>query len=292
MIVDCHCHAGKGDGLTGPWDTEAPLGAYLRRARAAGIDKTVIFPAFGGDYARANAALARIAARHPGRLLCFALVHPMRDAGRIREMVDRAVTEWGFLGIKVHRGEAPATREVCEAARAYQIPVLYDVANHVYRAEVIAGQYPDVKFIIPHLGSYDDDWRVHLHLIDLMTRMPNVYADTSNVNRFDDIVAVVRRAGAGRVLFGSDGPWSHPGVELEKIRLLRLAPHDEALVLGGNLLRLIRDARVPARVARTRVMDRVAGRSTTARLIGAGRTRSGRDVRGQMPTGTIRRAGA
>ena len=33
MIIDSHCHAGQGDGLTGPWDTSAPLGAYLRRAR-------------------------------------------------------------------------------------------------------------------------------------------------------------------------------------------------------------------------------------------------------------------
>jgi hypothetical protein len=23
MIIDCHCHSGKGDGLTGPWDTNA-----------------------------------------------------------------------------------------------------------------------------------------------------------------------------------------------------------------------------------------------------------------------------
>jgi hypothetical protein len=29
MIVGCHCHAGKGDGLTGPWDTRAPLGKYI-----------------------------------------------------------------------------------------------------------------------------------------------------------------------------------------------------------------------------------------------------------------------
>ncbi|HEU0302639.1 MAG TPA: hypothetical protein VFR37_24475 [Longimicrobium sp.] len=37
MIIDSHCHAGKGGGLTGPWDTDAPLragdgpGAALRR---------------------------------------------------------------------------------------------------------------------------------------------------------------------------------------------------------------------------------------------------------------------
>ena len=54
MIIDAHCHAGRGDGFTGPWDTVAPLGVYLRRAFAAGIDRTVLFAAFHSDYAAAN----------------------------------------------------------------------------------------------------------------------------------------------------------------------------------------------------------------------------------------------
>jgi predicted TIM-barrel fold metal-dependent hydrolase len=47
----------------------------------------------------------------------------------------------------------------------------------------------------------------------------------------------VERAGAKKNLFGSDGPWLHPGVELAKVRLLGLSPGDEQLVLSGNLLR-------------------------------------------------------
>ena len=38
MIVDCHCHAGTGEGLQPPWDTEARVEPHLERARAAGID--------------------------------------------------------------------------------------------------------------------------------------------------------------------------------------------------------------------------------------------------------------
>lgn len=60
MIIDCHCHAGKGDGLTGPWDTAAPLEKYLRWAGRAGIARTVIFAAFHSDYAEANREVARI----------------------------------------------------------------------------------------------------------------------------------------------------------------------------------------------------------------------------------------
>ena len=41
MIIDSHCHAGKGDRMTAPWNTDAPTAAYLRRARAAGLDKTL-----------------------------------------------------------------------------------------------------------------------------------------------------------------------------------------------------------------------------------------------------------
>ena len=103
MIIDGHCHAGRGERLTAPWNTAAPLGAYLRRARAAGIDRTVVFAPFDGDYRIANAEVARIVARHPGRLIGFACVHPNRDAGRVRALVGRAVREWGFRGIKVHR---------------------------------------------------------------------------------------------------------------------------------------------------------------------------------------------
>src|SRR5215207_2041902 len=55
MIVDAHCHAGRGDGLTGPWDTDAPIEPYLRRARAATIDRTIIVAPFHSDYAKANA---------------------------------------------------------------------------------------------------------------------------------------------------------------------------------------------------------------------------------------------
>jgi hypothetical protein len=50
----------------------------------------------------------------------------------------------------------------------------------------------------------------------------------------------VKRAGARKVLFGSDGPWLHPGVELHKIKLLGLPPEKEALILGGNALRVLK----------------------------------------------------
>ena len=239
MIIDCHCHAGKGDLLTGPWDTDAPIDLYLKRARTAGIGKTVIFSPFHSDYQQANANTARIVAKYPGRFIGFAFVHARRDRGRIYQIVKQAVTQWGFQGIKAHRMDAPATRELCEVARTFRLPLLYDPAGETDSIELLAGEYPDVNFIIPHLGSFADDWRAHLRVIDQIVRFPNVYTDTSGVRRFDYLVQAIRRGGAHKVLFGSDGPWLHPGVELYKIHLLGLPPQQKALVLGQNLQQLL-----------------------------------------------------
>jgi uncharacterized protein len=244
MIIDAHCHAGQGDGFTGPWDTDAPLGLYMQRAAHAGIARTVLLPAFHSDYALANRALAQIVARQPQRFIGFAMVHPARDRGRVREMLTVAVEQYGFAGIKVHRHDAPITREICDAARDLRVPVLYDVMGEVSVVELLAEQYPDVAFIIPHLGSFADDWRAQLALIDHLVRHANVHADTSGVRRFDVLQQAVQRAGAHKILFGSDGPWLHPALELAKVRLLHLAPADAALVQGGNLMRLASRARL------------------------------------------------
>lgn len=246
MIIDAHCHAGHGDGLTGPWDTAAPLGRYLRRANAAGIERTVLFAAFHSDYRAANREVARIVRSKPERFIGFAFINAERDRGRVGEMIAEAVEEHGFRGIKVHRHDARITREICDAARAWSLPVLYDVMGEIAPIELLATEYRDVDFIIPHLGAFGDKWDAQRALLDLLVRHSNVYADTSSVQRFDLLVEAVRRAGAGKILFGSDGPWFHPALELHKIRLLGLPPRDEAKILGGNLLRLIGAARAHA----------------------------------------------
>ena len=242
MIIDCHCHAGTGDGLTGPWDTRAPLGQYMRRAERSGITHTVLFAAFHSDNAFANREVAEIVASRPERFYGFAFVHPQRDRGRVFRLVRTAVEDFGFVGIKVHRHDARITREVCEAAVTFSLPVMYDVMGEVSVCELLAQEYPEVSFIIPHLGSFSDDWRSQLALIDHLVRHRNIFTDTAGVRRFDLLEIAIKRAGPEKILFGSDGPWLHPAVELAKVRYLYLSSSNQNLVLRGNFLRLIRNA--------------------------------------------------
>ena len=239
MIIDCHCHAGTGDGLTGPWDTRAPLERYVGWADAAGITRTVLFAAFHSDYAIANREVARIVASEPDRFWGFAFVNAARDAGRVAALVKEATLRHRFRGIKVHRHDARLSREICEVARAWRLPVLYDPMGEVSVVDLVAEEYPDVTFIIPHLGSFADDWRAQRAFIDILVRHANVHTDSSGVRRFDLLAEALERAGPRKLLFGSDGPWLHPGVELAKIDALGPDPAARRLILAGNMLRLL-----------------------------------------------------
>lgn len=238
VVIDSHCHAGAGFGLTDPWRGQPLLDSYLRRAAAAGITHSVLFANFHDDYAVANRIVAGIVSSNSRRFFGLAYVHSERDRGRIFQIVQTAVEEYGFVGIKVHRHDARITREVCEAARAFALPVLYDVETELHVLDGLARDFPDLAFIVPHLSSFAENWRVQTAFLDRLEALPNLHTDTSGVRFFDLLARAVERCGPRKLLFGTDGPWLHPGVELAKVRALALPSTDEQLVLGGNFLRL------------------------------------------------------
>jgi uncharacterized protein len=236
-IIDAHCHAGLGDGFRGPWDTRAAISSYLARAEEAGINKTIVFAPFSKDYAAANRRTAHIVASHPDRLLGFACVHPDQDAGRVGNMVAEAM-RLGLRGLKVHRFDSAVTREVGDAAQRFRLPVIFDVMGEPAPIDLLASEFPDVNWIVPHLGSFSDEWWAQRSVIELIVRHPNVYADTSAVRRFNLLEEAVDRA-PEKVIFGSDGPELHPGVELAKIRALHPSPTVFRAIVGGTISRLV-----------------------------------------------------
>jgi predicted TIM-barrel fold metal-dependent hydrolase len=57
---------------------------------------------------------------------------------------------------------------------------------------------------------------------------------------FQFLERAAQELGAGKLIFGTDGPELDSRVELYKIKLLKLAPAEEAKVVGGNILRLLK----------------------------------------------------
>ena len=239
LIIDAHCHYGTGAGLTGPWDTSASLIQYEKRAWAAGIKRSIIFAPLGGDYSRGNKEVAQKVRSNPKRYWGFIFINPVSNKGKVYPIVQLAVEKWRFKGIKVHRSDGRISREVCQAAHRFNIPILYDVMGEVEVVPLLAKEFPGVNFIIPHLGSFADNWKAQLHFIPFLSQYPNIYSDSSGVKRFDLLEKAVEQAGASKLIFGTDGPWLHPAVELSKIYALKLPLHEQKQVLGGNIVKLL-----------------------------------------------------
>jgi predicted TIM-barrel fold metal-dependent hydrolase len=234
----------------------AQLRRYLVRARDAGIDHTVVFASLGDDYRRANRDIAQLCRRRPHRLTGFAFFHADRDRHRLAPMASEAFDRLALCGMKVHRRDAPLNAELCRLARRFRVPVLYDPEGEVDHLLGFVRRFPDVTFIAPHLGSFADVAPAQLRVIDALRRHPNLYADTSGVRHFDMLRRAAFEAGPHKLLFGSDGPWLHPALELAKIEALGLPARDTARILAGNLLRIM-----PIRLRRVRARPSVAAGS-------------------------------
>ena len=108
-----------------------------------------------------------------------------------------------------------------------------------------------MAFIVPHLGSFADDWRAQLAVIDQLVRAPQRVRRHLGRAALRPAGGGGAPAGPGKILFGTDGPWLHPGVELAKVRALGLPAGAERLIVAGNLLRLTARARGRGRPAET-----------------------------------------
>jgi uncharacterized protein len=236
LIIDAHCHAGKGEAMSAPWSTYADPEVTLRRAEEAGIDKTVIFPINNPTYEKANQEISRTAAQYPDKFIGFAKHDPESEAGKIKHLLTHEVKELGLKGLKLH--QVP-TREVLDTVAELKIPILFHPPK-VADYHMIASSYPEVNFIMAHLGSFaSQDWSEHLQAIDVAKRYPNVYLETSSVVFFEYLELAARELPADKIIFGSDGPLVDSRVELYKIRLLKLPREQEEKILSGNILRLL-----------------------------------------------------
>src|SRR3954452_477390 len=181
-VVDCHCHVGKGEAMSAPWTTYADPEVTLRRAEEAGIDRTVIFPIENPTYERANREIARIVEKYPGKFIGFAKHDPVAEAGSIRRLLTREVKELGLRGLKLHK---TPTREVLDTVAELKVPILFHPPK-VADYHMIAASFPQVNFIMAHLGSFaSQNWAEHIAAIDLAKRYPNVYLESSSVVFFE-----------------------------------------------------------------------------------------------------------
>jgi len=249
MIIDAHAHLSDTD--------YGNLTLYLEQLQEAEISRGVVVPGGTLDVRRMtdyiigraepeniipdNNYLLEACRHHPAKLAGLMGIDPHEENAAAKLA---AGFRQGFRGLKL----SPMTHQFSFASKAVAELVAccndagYPVYSHVLyspgastaRFISLARQFPRVNFILGHMGFGPADQEG----LEAAVALPNFYLETST-GSYLHIKEAVAKAGAGKVIFGSEFPLSHPKAELEKIRLLRLSAQDEEKILGQNILSLL-----------------------------------------------------
>jgi hypothetical protein len=180
--------------------------------------------------------------RYPDRFTGFFWANPWDPDSRTDFI--HAVREYCLRGLKLHpiRDSFPANHSVVfplmEAAAELEVPVTihsHQPGSQPALIGQLAARFPQVTIIMAHMGmaAYQD-------AIYVAEKEPNVILETSAQPWTHRILRVAAaRIGIQRIVFGSDTPLHHPKVELAKIDVAGLSAEHRALVLGGNMERLL-----------------------------------------------------
>lgn len=247
MIVDAHCHLVP---------TEEGIVQTLSAMNEAGVDLTVLVP--GGmisplgmaDFLRGREAL--LTSAPPNDFVLSAIRrYPLKFAGFFQvdpgyhdeEDLEDALAS-GFRGFKLNplvnrvTFSSPDVRDLFTYAEEHDVPIYtHIVASGEASLDALAPlvrSHPKLPVILGHMGFASTD----ASAIRLARTEDNLFLETS-VGSFSAIREAVKILGSTKILFGSEGPVHHPGVELRKIELLRLAASDFDRICRQNILQLI-----------------------------------------------------
>lgn len=248
MIIDSHAHLGN--------DSFSCEEYYIRMMEDSGVSQAVLCP--GGmvdntklaDFMRGkepllshtpnNDRVLDAFSKYPDKFYGFFMVDP-----DIHEMsdIENAINE-GFVGIKINplinriNFLSDFIKDVFRFSAEKSIPVYTHLTmNPLASIEALRDIAEDINpvLIIGHMGFASADWEA----VELALDNDNVYLETS-VGAFMAIRKAVNTLGAGKILYGSEGPSHHQKVEIEKIRLLGLPSSDEERIFSKNILELIK----------------------------------------------------
>jgi uncharacterized protein len=223
----------------------------VRRAQDVNVVLTIVspllalLPRFQADAVAGNIEAAEVIARTPG-LRQYVVIDPrrpetFRQAG---EMLARPQC----VGIKIHPEEhgypiREHARGIFEFAAKHRAVVLtHSSEQNSLAADFIpwANEFPEVRLILAHIGCGWDGDPTHQVRAIQQSRHGNVFADTSSARSILPglIEWAVREIGDDRILFGTDTPLYHTGMQRARIDHADLTDESRRKILRENAVRL------------------------------------------------------
>lgn len=242
-VIDAHDHMGPYFNFRVHRNGSAA--AMLERAYIAGIGKVcaAAHAAIGPDMVWGNDEVSKAIKAHPGRVYGYVTIKPCPEQEMDQE-IKRCFAQKGFIGIKLHpglhgvnvahEGYAPAM----EYADKNCLPVLIHTWSRADLAdtEKLARRYPCARFIAAHSGG---DPGLLDEALAIIGRNENVFGDTAlSYAPHRGIEYMVRKAGADKIIFGSDMPFYDPVFTLARIVCADIGETEIERIVGGNFRKI------------------------------------------------------
>jgi hypothetical protein len=217
----------------------------MRIADAMEVDKLCCtdLTALFYDMHEGNRLLYEEMRRFPDRILGYASLHSTRFGQEGLDEIRRCRDDYGMRGLKIYSTPEmsiaePAMIPILELCAELKMPILAHTTPT--ECEYLMSHVPEVQFIMAHAGGQPfahGDWN---RAIMVAAKFPNLYLDTACSTVDTGFVeSCVAALGADRVIFGTDVPLLDPWPQLAKVKETRLTDEQRALLMGGNILRLM-----------------------------------------------------
>jgi predicted TIM-barrel fold metal-dependent hydrolase len=233
----CHGHLGFHHYLHVPDGSVPALVAEMDRV---GLEKAIVFANAGmnGDETYGNDLVAAAVRAYPERLIGFVFVNLHRPPDEMWREMERGF-ERGMKGIKLHpylQGydtNGPGVEVACAFAHARKAFIVNHDWGDRERMLYLCQKYADACFITGHTS---------LEAVPVVRQVGNLYIGSCPLIKYGLTEELVERAGADRILFGSDLSWHPIAWGYGPLLYARIPLEAKRLILGGNLRRLLQPA--------------------------------------------------
>lgn len=215
--IDAHCHVGQFGGWAGFSINADELISYMDEYE---IEKTVLCSADE----KTNENTLDAFNRYPDRFLPLVYLNPF-DGEKALEMAENYIKNHNFKGIKLNPlkqayvADAEIADPIMDIAEKFDLPVFIHSGHPPYSLPwsiaLLAERHPDVKTVMIHMGHG------HGVYIDAALKMarrhPNIILEMSGMPMGIKIKEAYDTVGHDRIMFGTDMPFHHPSVEIQKV---------------------------------------------------------------------------
>ena len=210
--IDAHAHIGYIGGWADVGMT--PEEAVLLMDEHE-IEKTVIC-------CEDNTATLRAIKAFPGRIAGAVYVNPLNQES-VKEMAN--FINQGCCAVKLNPlrhayvADADIVDPVMSIAQEMNVPVCIHSGHPPYSLPwsiaLLAERFPEVKVMMIHMGHGHG---VYIDAaLKMARRYPNIYLEMSGMPMHTKIREAYETVGFDRIMFGTDGPFHHPSVEIQKV---------------------------------------------------------------------------